>query len=50
MASAEVEGLKAEIERLRKENAAQQEQIKHRDAIITAYRRWYEEAPFLNRK
>lgn len=45
MSDPQIEGMKAEIARLSKENETQREAIKHRDAIIASYRRWIAECP-----
>lgn len=47
---AEVEGLKAEIERLRRENKVQRDEIEDLNGLIAAYRKWAAECPILETK
>lgn len=48
--STEVEGLKAEIERLRRENQVQRDEIAGLNGLIAAYRKWAAECPILETK
>lgn len=50
MTNPEIEGLKAEIARLRKENEIQRNEIEDLKGLIKAYRKWASECPILETK
>lgn len=50
MPDPEAEGLKAEIERLRRESQVQRDEIEDLNGLIAAYRKWASECPILEPK
>ena len=50
MPDPEIDGLKAEIDRLRKENQIQRDEIDDLNGLIAAYRKWASECPILETK
>lgn len=50
MSDPQIEGMKAEIARLRRENQVQRDEIKDLNSLIAAYRKWASECPILEPK